>query len=56
MADVGAGAVVEALRKKNVWVDARGTLLRLGPSPILTPGELELGVNTVAQAIQESRS
>ena len=51
-----AGAVVEALRKKNVWVDARGTLLRVGPSPILSPGELELGVNTVAQAIQESRS
>ncbi len=39
-----ARAVVDGLRARNVIVDARGDLVRLGPAPYLTDDELDRGV------------
>jgi len=36
--------VVEGLRARNVFVDARGELVRLGPAPYLTDDEVDRGV------------
>lgn len=41
-----------ALRKKGVLVDSRGDLLRLGPAPYLTDGEIDRGVDLVAGALK----
>lgn len=46
-----APEVARALRDKNVWVDARGDILRMGPAPYLTDEELERGVGAVAAAV-----
>ncbi|NUO49970.1 MAG: hypothetical protein HOV80_14035 [Polyangiaceae bacterium] len=46
----GSGEVVRALRAKDVWVDARGDILRLGPAPYLTDGEIDRGVAAVIEA------
>ena len=41
-----------ALRKKGVFVDSRGELLRLGPAPYLTNEEIDRGVDLVAGALR----
>ncbi len=46
-----ADRVVRELRKQNVFVDARGDLLRIGPAPYLTDEELDRGVDLVAAAL-----
>lgn len=47
-----ADAAVRALRKQNVFVDARGDLLRMGPAPYLTDEEIDTGVDRVAAALR----
>ena len=49
----GAGAVVQRLRGRGVFTDARRDLLRLGPAPYLTDAEIDRG--TLA-AIEELAS
>jgi kynureninase len=39
-----AKSVVDGLRARNVFVDARGELVRLGPAPYLTDDEIDRGV------------
>lgn len=46
-----AGAVVQRLRRRGVFVDARGASLRLGPSPYLTIDELDRGVHAVLEEL-----
>ncbi|MEW5853695.1 MAG: hypothetical protein AB2A00_33275 [Myxococcota bacterium] len=46
-----AGELVETLRKKGVFTDARGDLLRLGPAPYLTDDELSRGVDALSDAL-----
>jgi len=48
-----AGAVVERLRERGVFVDARADRLRLGPAPYLTDDEIDRGVSA---AIEVARS
>jgi len=40
----GADRVVGDLRKRDVYVDARGDLVRLGPAPYLTDDEIDAGI------------
>ncbi|MFO0586351.1 MAG: aminotransferase class V-fold PLP-dependent enzyme [Polyangiaceae bacterium] len=49
-----ADEVVRSLRQQNVWVDARGDLLRIGPAPYLTDEELDRGVDVVAGVLREA--
>ena len=51
----GATAVARALRGDDVWVDARGDVLRLGPAPYLTDAELERGGRAVANRARQRR-
>lgn len=37
----GVGGVVERLRQRGVYADARGDLLRLGPAPYVTDGQID---------------
>ncbi|MEZ4296415.1 MAG: aminotransferase class V-fold PLP-dependent enzyme [Polyangiaceae bacterium] len=46
-----AEEAVKALRNHNVFVDARGDLLRIGPAPYLTNEELDRGVDLVASVL-----
>lgn len=46
-----AAGATRALREKNVVVDHRGELLRLGPAPYLTDDELDAAVREVRAAV-----
>lgn len=46
-----ADVAVRELRKQNVFTDARGDLLRIGPAPYLTDEEIDRGVDLVAGVI-----
>jgi selenocysteine lyase/cysteine desulfurase len=46
-----AAAIVRALRAENVYADARGDLLRLGPAPYVTDAEIDRGMALVARAL-----
>ena len=47
-----AGAVCEALRGEEVFVDSRGDCVRLGPAPYLTDDEIDRGVaRFIARAV-----
>jgi kynureninase len=48
-----AGAVVERLRERGVFVDARGDRLRLGPAPYLRDDELDRASDLVIEALHE---
>lgn len=50
-----AAEVVRALRERDVFVDARGDILRMGPAPYLTDAELERGVEAVAAVARQPR-
>jgi len=39
------------LRKKNVWTDYRGQMLRLGPAPYVTDAQLEEAVRALANSV-----
>lgn len=47
-----ADAVAQSLRASGVFVDARGSVLRLGPAPYLTNEEIDRGVLAVVTAIE----
>jgi kynureninase len=42
-----ANEIVQHLRKQHIVVDARGSILRLGPAPYLTDDEIDLGIEAV---------
>ncbi len=50
-----AAEVVRLLRERDVWVDARGDLLRLGPAPYLTDDEIDRGVGAVIDVVSRAR-
>ena len=49
-----AAQIAQALRPRNVFVDARGDILRLGPAPYLDDRQLDDGVNALAEVIRDS--
>jgi kynureninase len=48
-----AADAVRALRAKKVFVDARGTVLRLGPAPYVSDEQLRSAVALLAEALRE---
>jgi kynureninase len=46
-----AQELVRRLRSRGVWVDARGSALRLGPAPYLNDDELERGLDVVIEEL-----
>lgn len=46
----GAGAISAALRRRGVWTDFRGDVLRLGPAPYLSDGQLDAAVEALGEA------
>src|SRR5436309_2527589 len=51
-----AGKIQKALRKKKIWTDYRGEMLRLGPAPYVTEAQIGEAADTVAATIHEPRS
>jgi selenocysteine lyase/cysteine desulfurase len=51
-----AQEVVERLRAQDIFVDARGELLRLGPAPYLTDEEIDRGTAAAAREILSAES
>ena len=51
-----AAKIQKALRKKDIWTDSRGEILRLGPAPYVTDAQISEAVETVAATIHEPRS
>lgn len=51
-----AAELVATLRARGVFVDSRGTTLRIGPAPYLTEAEIEEGVARVIEAARVSRT
>ena len=49
-----ASEVVQKLRQRGVYVDARGDKLRLGPAPYLSDEEIDRGVRAAIEAIRSS--
>lgn len=50
-----AQEVVAALRAEQVWVDARGDLLRLGPAPYVTDDQIASGVACLGRYLRARR-
>jgi kynureninase len=48
-----AAEVVRALRARNVLVDARGAVLRLGPAPYLSDAQLHSAVSHLVQVLHD---
>jgi kynureninase len=46
-----AAAVVRALRQEQIFVDARGDILRIGPAPYLRDEQLRTGMDAVRRAL-----
>ena len=40
------------LRKRNVWIDIRGTTLRLGPAPYLSDAQLGAAMDALGEAVR----
>src|SRR6266480_200348 len=51
-----AAKIQKALRKKDIWTDSRGEILRLGPAPYVTDAQISEAADTVAATIHERRS
>ena len=47
-----AGAIVERLRARGIFTDARRSLLRLGPAPYLTDAEIDRGALAAIEALR----
>jgi selenocysteine lyase/cysteine desulfurase len=45
-----AGQLQETLRQQNIWADYRGNLLRLGPAPYVTEGQLTAAIDATRNA------
>jgi kynureninase len=52
---VGAGQIAQRLRERDVMVDARGEVLRLGPAPYLRDDQLEAAVAQVGEVLAAMR-
>ncbi len=48
-----AARITAALRRRGVWADYRGDLLRLGPAPYLSDAQLCEAVDRLGQAVRE---
>jgi kynureninase len=42
-----AAKIQKALRKKDIWTDHRGDMLRLGPAPYVTDDQLQEAVRAL---------
>ncbi len=51
-----ATALTARLRKRGVWTDARGDVLRMGPAPYLSDRQLEDAVAILGDVVREGRS
>lgn len=51
-----AAQIVQSLRRKNVFVDSRGDILRLGPAPYVTLDEIDAALAALNEALAEQRS
>lgn len=51
----GAPDWAKALRKKDVWCDARESTLRFGPAPYVSDSQLDLAVAAIGETAQELR-
>lgn len=49
-----AGELVQALRARDVFVDARGAVLRLGPAPYLTDAQLQSAAGLLGELLLKS--
>ena len=49
-----AGEIVRALRARDVFVDARGSVLRLGPAPYLADAQLDSATALLGQILRKS--
>jgi kynureninase len=49
-----AVGLVSALRKRDVWVDARGTTLRFGPAPYLSDAQIDAAIEVFAEELVRS--
>ncbi len=47
-----AGRIVDALRPRGIFVDARGDALRLGPAPYLTDAELDVAADHLRSVLR----
>jgi kynureninase len=47
--------IVRDLRARGVFVDARGSMLRLGPAPYVTDQQLEAAVVLVNEVIRNPK-
>ena len=48
-----AGKIQKALRKKNIWTDSRGEMLRLGPAPYVTDTQISEAAETLGVLLQK---
>ena len=48
-----AAKIQKALRKKNIWTDYRGDLLRLGPAPYLTDAQISEAAEALGVLLQK---
>jgi kynureninase len=46
--------IVRALRARDVWIDARGDILRLGPAPYLDDSQLDDGVDALGDVLKRA--
>ena len=46
-----AGKIQSALRKKNIWTDYRGDMLRVGPAPYVTDAQLGMAAEAIRALI-----
>lgn len=46
-----AGALSAALRRRGVWTDFRGDVLRLGPAPYLSDGQLDDAIAALGEVV-----
>jgi len=50
-----ASEIARALRARDVWTDARGDILRLGPAPYLDDSQLDDGVVALGETVRRVR-
>ncbi len=48
-----ARIIQSKLMEKNVFTDARGDILRIGPAPYITSGQINQAVNILAKVIKQ---
>ncbi|MBA2459629.1 MAG: kynureninase, partial [Gemmatimonadales bacterium] len=51
-----AAALTRSLRARQVWTDARGEVLRLGPAPYLSDGQLRDAMGVLGEVVRRLSS